>query len=99
MKIIVESKYNIGDEVFILVEEDRYNDYYSNEQIWRLKGNSDDYDETKLVISEVVVKEHRSSSTIMYSTGYAYYSENDIFTDLKDAEEEKDRRNEKDGYI
>lgn len=98
MNIQIDTKYNIGDEVYIIQLMDKYNDYYSNEQIFRIRGFFDNKD-PKYIIKEIsVTKNYSIHNLIEYQIDKIIYHENDIFKTLDAAKEECERRNKEYGY-
>ena len=94
----IDTKYNIGDEVYCIEYCYKYNDYYNNEMEWKVVTESDDRTPLLTSISEIQLISTQIRGGSYYNINYkvsdsGYYPEGTVFSSLDDAKAECERRN------
>jgi len=97
MIINIETKYSVGDKVFIIAEVSKYNDLYRNETKWVVAEDTDQIawnpPKVALEISKIVIHQYMRRYDIVYKIQDYVYTEKDMFDTLEDAQIECDKRN------
>lgn len=94
MLINIQTKYNIDDEIYVITEIPKHNDWYCTEIIWTVETN--DFDRRKFnsfKIETIFVKQHKDYIEILYKVNGCLYSEDKLFINLEDAKLECKNRN------
>ena len=97
MILNIETKYSVGDKVYVIAEVPKYNDLYRNETKWIVAEDTDQIawnpPLVPLEISKIVIHQYTRKCDIVYKIQDYVYIERDIFDTLEDAENECNKRN------
>lgn len=96
MNINIETKYNVGDKVYTIIEVEKYNDWYRNETHWIVMEDKDKYYNellTPLEIERIIINQYKKSYEILYKIKNYTYSEEYMFDTLEMAQNECKKRN------
>lgn len=96
MLINVETNYNINDEVYIIHNTSKYNDFYCTETEWQVVYHDSDFYKIRISpfkIERIVVNQSLMKTKLLYEIDGYLYTKEDIFINLEDAKEECKIRN------
>jgi len=96
MNINIETKYSVGDKVFVIAETSKYNDWYRNETKWVVVEDTSQIAWNPplipLEIEKIVITQYSRSYKLFYKVQDYLYSEKDMFDILDDAQIECKKR-------
>jgi len=96
MNINMETKYSVGDKVYVIAEVAKYNDWYRNETKWVVAEDTSKIawnpPLVPLEIEQIVIKYVRKYKVLYEVQGY-FYQEKDMFNTLEEAQTECKKRN------
>jgi hypothetical protein len=97
--ITAETKYNVGNKVYVIWEYPKYNDYYNNETHWVIMRDESEPSWNPsiapLEIEEIIIHQYKKSHKVVYLIQNHLFTEGCLYTDLNKAEEECEKLNKK----
>lgn len=96
MLINIKTKYNIGDEVYIIHKTSMHNDWYCIETEWQVVYHDSDFYKFRtspFKIERIVINQYLTKTRLLYEIDGYLYTEEDMFTNLEDAKKECKIRN------
>ena len=96
MLINIETNYNIGNEVYIIHNTSKYNDFYCTETEWQVVYHDSDFHNVRTLpfkIEKIVVNQYLTKTKLLYEIDGYLYTEDDMFVNLEDAKKECKIRN------